>query len=92
MPKLENVMKSITIHGLSDELDELIRKKAEKQNTSLNKTIKSILEESLGLNKKRKPDHSKDFTDLFGIWAKQDAEEFKEAIREFQEIDQQDWK
>ncbi|MBU2512066.1 hypothetical protein KJ966_12065 [bacterium] len=85
-------MKSITIHGLSEELDEMIRKKAERQNTSLNKTIKALLEEALGLNKKGRPDRSKDFDDLFGIWTKQDAEEFKNAIAQFEEIDQQDWK
>lgn len=84
-------MKSITIHGLSDELDEMIRKKAERQNTSLNKTIKALLEEALGLNKKRKSDYSKDFDDLFGIWTKQDAEEFKKATAQFERIDPQDW-
>lgn len=84
-------MKSITIHGLSDELDEMIRKQAEKQNTSLNKTIKALLEEALGLNKKGKPDHSKDFDDLFGIWTKQDAEEFNNATAQFERIDHQDW-
>lgn len=84
-------MKSITIHGLSDELDEMIRKKAENQNTSLNKTIKALLEEALGLNKKIKPDRSKDFDDLFGIWTKREAEEFKKATAQFGEIDQGDW-
>ena len=35
-------MKSITIHGLDDPLDTLIREKAGKQNLSLNKTIKQL--------------------------------------------------
>jgi len=42
-------MKSITIHGLDGPLDTLIREKARKQQLSLNKTIKLLLEESLGL-------------------------------------------
>ena len=85
-------MKSITIHGLSDELDRIIRETAEQQNTSLNKTIKKLLEDSLGLSGTSKPDHRKDFEDLFGIWTKQEAEEFKNNIRQFEEIDHQDWK
>ncbi len=84
-------MKSITIHGLSDELDNMIRLKAESQNTSLNKTIKKLLEDSFGLNKAGKADHSKEFEDLFGIWNEQDADEFKKAINQFGEINHQDW-
>lgn len=84
-------MKSITIHGLSDELDQLIREKANKQNTSLNKTIKQLLEDSLGINKEKRTDHRKDFKDLCGVWTRQDVKEFEAATREFNQVDQRDW-
>ncbi len=35
-------MKSITIHGLDDPLDTLIRERAGKQNLSLNKTVRQL--------------------------------------------------
>ena len=85
-------MKSITIHDLSDTLDRLIRQKAEHQNTSLNKIIKQLLEKALGLNTGNRVDHKKDFEDLFGIWTESDAEEFNAVAKEFDEIDQRDWK
>ncbi|MCP4754882.1 MAG: hypothetical protein GY866_28740 [Proteobacteria bacterium] len=85
-------MKSITIHGLSDEVDRLIRERAHQQETSLNKIIKQLLEKSLGLNTGNRIDHKKDFEDLFGIWTERDAEEFKATTKEFDEIDLQDWK
>lgn len=84
-------MKSITIHGLSDELDHLIREKASKQNTSLNKTIKQLLEDSLGINKEKRIDYREDFKDLCGVWTKEDAIDFEAATREFNQVDQGDW-
>ncbi len=84
-------MKSITIHGLSDELDHLIREKADKQNTSLNKTIKQLLEVSLGINKEKRIDHREDFNDLCGVWTKQDVKDFEAATQEFNQVDQGDW-
>ena len=85
-------MKSITIHGLSKEVDRLIRERAERQETSLNKTIKQLLEKSLGLRTGKKVDHRKDFEDLSGIWTKKDALEFQSTVKDFEQIDQCDWK
>jgi plasmid stability protein len=38
-------MKSITIHGLDDELDQSIRQRARKKGLSINKTLKEVLGE-----------------------------------------------
>lgn len=84
-------MKSITIHGLDETLDKLIRKRAKKHGSSLNKTIKRLLEESLGIHKRQNSDHRNDFLDLFGIWTKKNAEEFSYSIRDFEKIDKKDW-
>ena len=85
-------MKSITIHGLDDTLDRLIRKKAKKQGKSLNKTIKTLLEESLGIDKKKPSDNRDDFMDLFGIWTKQQAKQYLSTLTEFDIIDKEEWK
>jgi hypothetical protein len=84
-------MKSITIHGVDNRLDEMIRKKANKLGLSLNKTIKMILEEALGLSRHRRTDHREEFLDLFGLWTEKDEQEFNEAVRDFERIDNEDW-
>jgi hypothetical protein len=84
-------MKSITIHGLTDQLDRLIRKRAKKHGTSLNKTIKRLLEESFGINKQQKSDHREDFMDLFGIWDKAEKKKFNDRIKDFDTIDEVEW-
>ncbi|MGB5615690.1 MAG: hypothetical protein WBM78_02535, partial [Desulfobacterales bacterium] len=45
-------MKSITIHGIDEPLVKLIKSKAKQEGLSINKTIKKILESSLGVKPK----------------------------------------
>ena len=82
-------MKSITIHSMDDALDRRIREKATADNTSLNKTIKRLLEESLGLRGIR--DHRAEFVDLFGTWSAADREEFDAATQDMGQVDPGDW-
>jgi hypothetical protein len=84
-------MKSITIHGLNDTLDRLIRKKAKEQGISLNKTIKKLLEQSLGILPSDHTDHRDDFLDLFGIWSTEEKKQFDHNISDFEKIDEKDW-
>ena len=85
-------MKSITIHGLDETLDKLIRKRAKKYGNSLNKTIKKLLEEALGIHKKQNLGHRDDFLDLFGVWTKREAERFSGILQDFEKIDKEDWR
>jgi hypothetical protein len=84
-------MKSITIHGLSSSLDSMIRRKAKSLGLSINRTIKMILEEALGLSGSRPRDHREDFLDLFGSWSEEDEQEFNEAVGDFETVDEEDW-
>ena len=84
-------MKSITIHGLDHQLDKLIRKRAKKHGISLNKTIKNLLEESLGIKKLPDYDHSEDFMDMFGTWSEEDKKKFDKSISDLEKIDEKDW-
>ena len=84
-------MKSITIHGLEDDLDEKIRNKAGQEGLSLNKTIKLLVREALGVSD-RPPDHRRDFQDLFGIWSQADIEAFDRATADLSRIDIEEWK
>lgn len=84
-------MKSITIHGLEDPLDTLIREKAKSQGLSLNKTIKKLLAESLGVSPKSVKDRKSDFLDLFGKWSQKEARQFSTQIADLEKIDPEDW-
>ncbi len=84
-------MKSITIHGLEDPLDALIREKARQQNLSLNKTIKQLLKESLGLSNTSDTGRRKMFADLCGVWTDEDTKEFATNTRDLNIADPNDW-
>ncbi len=84
-------MKSITIHGLEDRLSERLREKAQEQGLSLNRTIKKLLAESLGLEEPPSRDRRQQFLDLFGIWTKEEAEEFNKSLQETRRLDPEDW-
>ena len=88
---MERTMKSITIHGLDDPLDTLIRQRAKKNKTSLNKTIKQLLAEALGLKQTNQDDNKKDFHDLSGVWTREEAKAFLQDTDDFETIDEKDW-
>jgi hypothetical protein len=83
-------MTSITIHGLADPIDSLIREKARQEGISLNKAIKQLLAESLGVSQDIKTDRH-DFEDLCGIWSPEDFEDFARTTRDFSVTDPNDW-
>ena len=84
-------MKSISIHGIDETLDALIKEKAREQGVSLNKTIKQLLKEALGI-KPIDPENSKKiFEDLFGSWSAEELQEFNKKTEELNQINQEDW-
>ena len=84
-------LKSITIHALDDDTAELIRKKAEKEGISLNKTIKRLLRQALGLRESVQPDHREEFRDLFALWSDEEARELAKQVESFEKVDPSDW-
>jgi plasmid stability protein len=84
-------MKSITIHNLDDELARLIRHEADKKGTSLNKTIKQLLRQALGISNDSTANAQNEFADLFGTWSGEDLKSFDAATQSFGEIDKSDW-
>ncbi len=84
-------MRSITIHGLDEDLDRMIRNLAEREGLSMNKTIKKVLRRALGLDDLSKTARREQFADLFGTWTKQDFEKFQENTSDFSQVDPSDW-
>ncbi len=85
-------MKTITVYGLDDKLDELIRQKAKIQGMSLNKIIIKSLKQSLGIiNTHEQIDHKKEFLDLFSVWSKEEEKQFNKNISNLEKSNNEDW-
>ena len=84
-------MKSITLHGVDKQLAELIKSKAESEGLSINKTIKKMLETSLGVKPQDDKKNSKDFEEFCGLWTKNDLDDFEDRTKDLRKIDEKDW-
>lgn len=84
-------MKSITIHNLDTELARHIEMEARTQGLSLNKTIKDLLSKALGLTHRKQKKN--DFSKFVGTMSAKEADMLNAYIeKEFEKIDEEDWK
>ena len=84
-------MKSITIHKLEPDLAEQLEKRAKREGSSLNQTVKGLLRAALGLRKPGPIDHREDFRDLFGSWTEEEAKALEARVAEKRAIEASDW-
>ena len=84
-------MKSITIHGIDDPLAELIQSRARSEGLSVNKTVKKLLEEALGVKPQSMGKYRSDFEEFCGIWSESDLNEFQEKTKDLRIIQDEDW-
>jgi len=85
-------MKSITIHGLDDITSQQLQIAAENLGLSLNKTIKRIIQEALGIKPTEISSRKSDFEEFCGIWSKEDLKEFNLAVEPLRQVNPGDWK
>jgi hypothetical protein len=86
-------MSSITLHNLEESLYALLKQKARKEGKSLNRTIQELLTESLGLKRKAAKGGKKDvYTELCGAMSREELKKMEEAEKEFEVIEERDWK
>jgi len=85
-------MKSITIHGIDDITSNQLQITAEKLGLSLNKTIKKIIQEALGIIPAEISSRRKDFEEFCGLWNNDDLKEFNAAVEPLRQINPVDWK
>ncbi len=83
-------MKSITIHGIDEQMAKLIRRRAQAQGMSLNKTIKELLGSALGIDNAHIRAKREHFEKFFGVWSKKEAEEIEKSLEVFERIDKED--
>ena len=68
----------------------LIEKRSRETGLSLNKTIKLLLAEAVGLNPVGREKNT--FEEFCGVWDDSDLKEFEQATHDFSEINPTDWK
>ncbi len=85
-------MKSITIHGIDDITSQQLQIVAEKLGLSLNKTIKRIIQEALGIKPAEISSRRSDFEEFCGIWSEDDLQEFTDIIKPLRQVNPEDWK
>lgn len=79
---------SITIHNLDPIIYLALRERAQTTSVSLNRLIKSLLTQSLGLSKTKR---IADFSAFSNQWSEEDLLEFQGSQAEFSRIDSVDW-
>ncbi len=86
-------MDQITIHGLDGELEEIIRKLAERDGTSLSYAALELLRIGAGLIETTREPNVGPSLDLYiGSWTSDEADEFDAAIQEFETVDETAWR
>lgn len=86
-------MKSISVHGIDGETEKALKERAKKRGTSVNKAVKELLAESLGLgDRKKNKDDRAAFADLCGVWTAEEADEFPAGVADLEAVDTKDWR
>ena len=77
---------TISLRNLPSEIETSILDVSRREGISLNKATIRLLEGSL-----RKPARNSDFDEFFGIWSKEEADEFDAELTRMRQIDSADW-
>jgi plasmid stability protein len=83
-------MKSISVHGIDEEIEKAIKERAKNEEKSVNKVVKELIAKALGMGEKQ-PDNRAEFADLCGVWTEAEASEFMELIADLETVDAKDW-
>lgn len=83
-------MKSISVHGIDEEMEKAIEERAKSEGKSVNKVVKELIAKALGIGEKP-PDNRAEFADLCGVWTEAEASEFMELIADLEVVDGKDW-
>ena len=83
-------MKSISVHGIDEEMEKTIEERAKSEGKSINKIVKELIAKALGIGDKP-PDNRVEFAELCGVWTETEASEFMELIADLEVVDAKDW-
>lgn len=87
------IMTNLSIRGLDDKSLAALKRRAAKENASVNTLVVRLIEQGLGLRRTKPMLTRHDELDaLAGTWDKRDASEFERATAPFAEVDAGLWK
>ena len=84
-------MKSISVHGVSKETADLLRQRAKDEGRSVNKVMKELIDQSLGLGAGKR-DNRPVFAEFCSVWTEEEAKAFLDSIDDLERIDEVDWR
>ena len=86
-------MTNLSIRGLDDKALAALKKRAAKEDSSVNALVLRLIGQGLGLRRAKPALHRHDDLDaLAGSWRKNDAIEFERATAPFGKVDAKLWK
>jgi hypothetical protein len=85
-------MKTISIHNLDDQLVRLISERARAEGSSVNKVIKSLLAQALGVKPTATAPRRHEFEEFCGVWSARELKEFEKRAGDMDQVDPGDWR
>ena len=86
-------MKAITVRGIPEDIEKMVRKEAEKKRVSKSKALISILERGAGIRSERRGKTLyHDLDHLSGVWTKEEARAFEKNLALQRNVDEELWK
>ncbi len=82
----------ITLRKLPPAVARAVRERAEADGVSLNKAVIRLLEEALGLARRKRPRINHDFDEFIGVWSEEEAQEMLRLLREQRQVEPDMWK
>ena len=83
-------MSYITLRQIPAAIEKQLRSLARQTGTSLNKTVIGLLARALGMADGTP--RARELSDLAGTWSEEEAREFEENTRAFEQIDEDIWR
>ncbi len=82
---------SFTIHNLDPVTAKMLRSRAESEGLSLNRMVKKLLAQALGVIPPDTRAREREFEEFCGIWSAEEAQEFENAVSDLGQVDPGDW-
>jgi hypothetical protein len=87
-------MKQMTIRGIPEEVEKVVKKEAERKGLSLNRAFISVLERAAtgkSPDKKKRVLHH-DLDHLAGLWSREESAAFENSLKGQRKVDEELWK
>ncbi len=84
-------MAALMIRGIDDRTAKMLKERAAKEGTSVNRIVIRLLRQSLGTEKKSRRVEYHDLDHLAGTWKKKDLDDFNRRTEWLERIDKELW-